>query len=150
MKIIRLSIISIMLLFFGCLAGNAQTTYSFKYDDSGNRTDRTIIVIPKSATIPKDSLLAKELEKPLDDLIGLQKTRIYPNPTKGILRIDLPALAEQEAIIMLYDSNGKLIIRQAAIELNNELNLTAYPSGIYIMTIQIGKNDRKEWKIIKE
>lgn len=128
---------------------HAQTNYGFTYDASGNRLTRAVILL-KSATIPNDSLVAKELEKPLDDKIGLQKTRIYPNPTKGLLRIDLPALTGQEPIIRLHDSNGRLILQQPAVELNNELNLSAYPSGIYIMSIQIGQNDRKEWKIIKE
>ena len=126
-----------------------QTTYEFTYDASGNRLTRSVISL-RSATIHPDSLHSKQTEKPLDDKVGLQKTRIYPNPTQGLLRIDLPELSEQEAIIRLHDSNGKLIIQQAAVELNNELNLTAYATGIYILTIQIGKNDRKEWKIIKE
>lgn len=152
MKIILLAIIPFMLLVFGCITVNAQTKYLFTYDQAGGRKTRLIYISPdaKSATIPKDSLMAKELERPLDDQIGLQKTRIYPNPTKGFLRIDLPELSEQEATIRLYDSNGKLIIQQAAIELNNELNLAVYPTGIYILTIQIGKDDRKEWKIIKQ
>lgn len=130
---------------------HAQTTVKYTYDDSGNRKTRTVTVISlKNATIHSDSLEVKQAVIPLDDRIGLQKTRIYPNPTKGLLKIDLPELTEQEATIRLYDSNGKLIIQQAAIELNNELNLTAYPPGIYIMIIQIGQNDRKDWKIIKQ
>jgi len=142
-----LSLLLITVLFSGTV--QSQTNYQFTYDNSGNRLTRTLIVL-KSATIPNDSITAKELKTPLDDQIGLQKARIYPNPTKGLLRIDLPALSEQEAMIRLYDSNGKLIIQQTAVEENNEINLSSYPSGIYIMSIQIGRNDRKEWKIIKE
>jgi hypothetical protein len=142
----------LLLLLFAVLCseiGHAQTKYGFTYDASGNRVTRAVVLL-KSATVPTDSVLAKELKTPLDDQIGLQKTRIYPNPTKGLLRIDLPALTEKEAIISLHDSNGKLIIQHAAVELNNELNLSSYPSGIYIMSIQISRNERKEWKIIKE
>lgn len=128
---------------------HAQTSYGFTYDASGNRLTRAVILL-KSATIPTDSISAKEIKTPLDDQIGLQKTRIYPNPTKGLLRIDLPELTEHEAIIRLHDSNGRLIIQQTGVESNNELNLSAYPSGMYIMSIQIGKDNRKEWKIIKE
>lgn len=127
-----------------CQAQYHQFTYY-----RGHRHQRQFIEM-RSAIIPTDSIMAKELEKPVDDQIGLQKTRIYPNPTKGLLRIDLPALTHQEAIISLHDANGRLIIQQQAIEVNNELNLSAYPAGIYIMSIQIGRNDRKEWKIIKE
>lgn len=148
MKLIYiLTCLLVAVLFSGIT--HAQTNFGFTYDASGNRLTRAVILL-KSATIPSDSLQAKQAEKISEEQIGLQKTLIYPNPTKGLLRIDLPALTQQEAIISLYDSNGRLIIQQHAVELNNELNLYTYPSGIYIMSIQIGQNDRKEWKIIKE
>jgi len=124
-------------------------SYSFHYNARGHRDLRNVISL-KSATIPTDSLSAKELNKPLEDQIGLQKTLIYPNPTKGLLRIDLPVLTNQEAMIRVFDSGGKLVIQKTAVESNNEVNLSDYPSGFYIMTIQIGNNNRKEWKIIKE
>lgn len=137
-----------ILIIMVSLTSHAQY-HQFSYNARGHRVTRQFVV-PKSATIPADSLMAKELKKPVDDQIGLQKARIYPNPTKGMLRIDLPALTQQEAIISLHDANGRLIIQQPAVEVNNELNLSDYPAGIYIMSIQIGRNDRKEWKIIKE
>lgn len=148
MKLIYLLTLLLFAVLFSATA-HAQPKYGFTYDNRGNRVTRALIVL-KSATIPADSLQAKQAEKPLNDQIGLQKTRIYPNPTKGMLRIDLPALNDHEAIIRLHDSNGRLIIQQSAVELNNELNLSTYPSGLYIMSIQIGPKDRKEWKIIKE
>lgn len=147
----KVTFIFILFLFVLLASGTAysQTSYQYTYDTSGNRLTRTVILL-KSATIPNDSLMAKELKQSIDDQIGLQKTRIYPNPTKGLLRIDLPALTDQEATIRLHDSNGRLFIQQTAVEQNNELNLSAFPAGIYIMSIQIGRDDRKEWKIIKE
>lgn len=130
-------------------AAYAQTSYQYTYDNSGNRLTRTVILL-KSATIPNDSLTAKELKKPIEDQVGLQKARIYPNPTKGLLRIDLPFLAEMEAVIRVHDPSGRLVIQQTAVEMNNELNLSSYPYGIYILSIQVGQDNRKEWKIIKE
>jgi len=148
MKLIYLLALLLFTVLFSATS-HAQPKYGFSYDSQGNRVTRSLIVL-KSGAIPADSLQAKQVEKLLDDQIGLQKTRIYPNPTKGLLRIDLPALSEKEATIRLHDSNGKLIIQQSAMEVNNELDLSAYPSGLYIMSIQIGPKDRKEWKIIKE
>lgn len=127
---------------------HAQTNFGFTYDASGNRLTRAVILL-KSATIPGDSLQSKKAEKPLDDLIGLQKTRIYPNPTKGMLRIDFPSLTEQEATIRVYDPNGRLIVQKSAVSSGNEVDLSAYPPGFYVMVIHIGQ-EKKEWKIIKE
>lgn len=126
----------------------AQTTYQFTYDANGNRTMRAVITL-KSATIQSDSIQAKEDIKPLDDKVGLQRTRIYPNPTKGILRIDFPELGDQLPIIRAYDQSGRQIIQKTALSSGNEIDLSAYPPGFYMMVIQIGQ-EKKDWKIIKE
>lgn len=127
---------------------HAQTNYGFTYDASGNRITRAVILL-KSASIPGDSLQAKQDQKILEDQVGLQKTRIYPNPTKGLLKIDFPSLSQSEATISVYNSTGKLIVRKSASSFGNEVDLSAYPSGFYVMTILIGQ-EKKEWKIIKE
>ena len=90
------------LLFAVIVSGtaHAQTSFEFTYDGSGNRVTRAIIPL-KSATIKPDSLDAKQAIKPLEDQIGLQKTRIYPNPTKGMLRVDFPELTEQEQDVVI-------------------------------------------------
>ena len=106
------------------------------------------MILLKSATI-SDTLQAKKAEKILEDQIGLQKTRIYPNPTKGMLRIDLPSLTDQEAILKVYDQSGRLIMNNPVVSSGNEVDLSSSPTGFYIMVIQIGQ-ERKEWKIIKE
>lgn len=137
-----------LLLLLICVSetGSAQSSYGFTYE-GGKRVTRAIITL-KSAKIAKDTLQAKK--EVLIDQVGLQETRIYPNPTKGILKVDLPLLVEKNTTIRLYNSTGKLIIQQVAVESNNELNLSSYPPGLYIMSIQIGLKDRKDWKIIKE
>ncbi len=127
---------------------HAQTNYRFTYDSSGNRLTRAVILL-KSATIPSDSLQAKKAEKILEDQIGLQKTRIYPNPTKGKLRIDFPALSNTESTIRVYDPSGRLIVQETAISTGNDVDLSAHPPGFYIMVIHIGQ-EKKEWKIIRE
>lgn len=128
----------------------AQTAVEFTYDDNGNRKSRMVIVLgTKNATIRPDSLQAKQNIKPLDDKVGLQETRIYPNPTKGMLRIDFPELTGQQPVIRVYDPSGRLIVQKTALSSGNEIDLSSHPSGLYIMMIQIGQ-EKKDWKIIKE
>lgn len=127
---------------------HAQTNYGFTYDTSGNRLTRAVIFL-KSATIPGDSLQTKKVQEILDDQIGLQKACIYPNPTKGLLKIDLPSLNDQDATLRVFDQTGRQIINKSVISIGNEVDMSACPSGFYIMVISIGK-EKKEWKIIKE
>jgi hypothetical protein len=134
-----------LLLLFAAFDGIAQT-YEFTYDASGNRIKRQVIVLTKKAIIPHDTLKLK-----LDEnLVRLDDARIYPNPTKGLLQIELPASIVNDAILLLYDSNGKMIVQQTAVEAKNELNLLQFPTGTYILSIRVGQSGRKEWKIIKE
>ncbi|HKJ40528.1 MAG TPA: T9SS type A sorting domain-containing protein [Sunxiuqinia sp.] len=144
----QLLIISIVLLSVVIpVISQAQTTVEYTYGNSGNRKTRTVITL-KSASLNSDSLKANDFNKPLDDKVGLQKTRIYPNPTQGIVRVDLPSLKEQEASIRVHDSQGRLILHQSA-STSNRVDLSGFPSGWYIMIIRIGQV-KKEWKIIKE
>lgn len=138
----------LLLVFLFSVTAQAQITVNFTYDGNGNRLTRSVIIL-KSAILHPDSLEAKQAVKPLDDQIGLQKTRIYPNPTKGLLRIDFPELSSTESMIRVYDPSGRLIVQKPAISSGNNVDLSAYPPGFYIMVIHIG-HEKKEWKIIKE
>ena len=123
----------------------AQNKVHFDYDLSGNRTDRTIVLSQtKSATISDENQLEE-----LEDQLGTQEIRIYPNPTKGLLKIDLPSLSDPEMTLRVHDSQGRLLISRPAQQIGNELNLYQYPSGLYILIIQSGA-EKREWKIIKE
>ncbi len=126
---------------------NAQTIFEFTYNESGHRELREVILL-KSAAATQDTMISKQTEKPLAREIGLQELWIYPNPTKGIVRIEIPLL-DSEAFIRVYDSNGKAIIQKTVNEPSSGINLSGEPSGIYILSIRIGSNI-KEWKVIKE
>ena len=126
----------------------AQTTIKFEYDESGHRDYRYVITL-SSAKITADSSSTSQFLKPVEDHIGFQEIKIYPNPTKGLLKIDLPSLNDQVVSLRVHDSNGKLIIQQTGTGFGNEINLYDYPSGLYILNIRIGQ-EKKEWKIIKE
>lgn len=78
-----------------------------------------------------------------------QEIRIYPNPTKGLLRIDIPNLDGANITLDVFDSHGRLLIRKDAQAIGNQLDLSAYPTGMYILLIRT-ETDKQEWKIIKE
>jgi hypothetical protein len=139
-------VLVIAMLFLPVLA-ISQSTFYFKYDENGNRTSRSITL--KSAAIENPASSSDQYEKAIDEVIGLRETRIYPNPTKGVLRIEIGMTAGEEANYTLHDLNGKVIIRQTTRSTGFVLNLSHLPSGIYLLHINIG-NDGMGWKIIKE
>ena len=68
---------------------------------------------------------------------------IFPNPTDGLLHIqtDLPDFR-----FLLYDISGKLLISNK----EKELNLSNYPSGIYLLHFYDGEKRLGVEKIVKQ
>ncbi len=56
---------------------------------------------------------------------------IYPNPTVGIVYINLNKSADVEVLTM----GGKRIVKAKAREGRNQINLQAYPPGIYLLRL---------------
>lgn len=146
MKTIYFLIVSIFLLLLSNLAGNAQTTYSFTYDASGNRLSRVIPL--KSARIENKDTLANQL-KTFEDMIGNRPVKIYPNPTKGLLKVEIPFTEEASATIRIFNLQGALVKNQEVTSTFTEIDLNDEPSGMYILRISIGELS-SEWKIIKD
>ena len=140
-------------------------TVSYEYDAAGNRKLRTKIInltksgMTKSATgdgqnsqTPPQTVLAETRH---DDLLGERKVTIYPNPTKGLIRIEFQEYTLQEvrsmenARLLLYNIQGKLLRQIVKVEPTNTLDLSTYPAGTYILQMIEGKA-KSEWKIVKE
>ena len=146
MKKIRLFIIPLLLLLLCNLATKAQATYSFTYDASGNRLSRVIPL--KSARIEnKDTLANKQLT--FEDMIGNRPVKIYPNPTKGLLKVEIPFTGEASATLKVFSPDGALVKSLIVTGTFTEIDLIDKPAGMYVLRISIGEVSA-EWKIIKD
>jgi hypothetical protein len=143
-------------------------TVSFVYDSNGNRTKRSIIVEElqeKSFTFPvkteslnigskgSDSDKSEVLEI-AGHLIASEegeevKTIIYPNPTRGLLKIEvinLPFASTTE--MRLFDLEGKVLKTLKNFDSVSEMDIGNLRNGLYILRIEI--NDLVfDWKVIK-
>lgn len=145
-RIILLVFISTSFIFH--LSG--QTTFAFTYDDSGNRTDRTILLLKSAAITDTGPALQKpEQEQEIEENIDTHVIKIYPNPTKGSLNIEIQHTNDKKALIRLYNVKGKMLMEKFVIDQNTIIDLNEQPAGIYILNVIIG-NKGKEWKIIKD
>lgn len=122
-----------------------QTEVEYFYDNAGNRIAREIVLLQNSPQKNRSSEKKSYTDKLLEYTI-----RIYPNPTKGNLQIDiLEANNETRGDINLYDLKGKLIDKANIDSGRIYFDLTTQPAGIYIMKIKI-EDKSTSWKIIKE
>lgn len=137
----------------------------FTYDENGNRTRRSLVIQqlqsestsfpvlnPKSTT-PLTSAKAVASDNNQENLSkseeALVVAKVYPNPNKGLIKIDiqdLPLISQNE--LRLYDVSGNELIVQKNIGSYTELDLNKLRKGIYILRIKI--NDKVfDYKVIK-
>jgi len=90
-----------------------------------------------------------EQEQEIEENIGSHVIKIYPNPVKGLLNIEIPLTNDQKVFIRFYNLNGKMLMEKIINNQNTIIDLNEQPAGTYILSVIIG-NKRKEWKIIKD
>ena len=116
------------------------------YDKAGNRTNRTICLKSEEAT--SDSVSIAKI--PITENMGEMLITLYPNPTKGQLKIQITnKTCETEGVLELYDLSGRLVKVQKTVGESTMLDISRYPLGIYLMRIRIC-DKVSEWRIIKE
>lgn len=114
------------------IAGANSSSITVKWTSAGKQTVQ--LVITKNATcsdsarmnITIGSVGLNEIAKDL----GL---KIFPNPTKNILNINLQQLPEHTQI-QLYDIQGKLVLQQE-LKLTQQLNIETLAPGMYMLKI---------------
>ncbi len=130
------------------LPGIAQTKYYiYSYDNSGNRVKREID-LTKSAVI-SNSNSSFEKEELIEEIAGDYTIKVFPNPTKGLLKVSISGLEGKMATVVVYTMTGKLVYNKTVGRALTEINLSGQPAGMYIMKVLVGQ-DTKEWKVIKD
>ncbi len=66
----------------------------------------------------------------------LAQINISPNPTSGILQVNLPTLTETNSVnLELHDLTGKVVLNKKNVHGNQSLNISHLPAGVYVMFI---------------
>lgn len=128
----------------------------------GNRTNRIIVFPPTppgtnarltSDTTAQDTTAITQLTETGKIYIEVFEKRnisIYPNPTKGVLAVEISNAGDINNIsLQLYDLQGKQIYNEANFKGKSEINFINSPAGAYALKIII---EGKEivWNIIKQ
>lgn len=124
-----------------------DTTFVYTYDASGNRTER-VIDLTKSAEIAASSSSTNEEQLFEAELANLD-IRIYPNPTKGLLKVEIPDIGDIKPTLVIYNLQGKQLVNKTVSNQISTINLSDQPPGMYIMKIVNGE-ESLDWKIIKD
>ena len=117
-------------------------TLRYEYTPTGNRK-KCYVGFAKIAATPDKQ---EEYTEIIDDI----KFKIFPNPTKGLMKINIETENKIENIkIELFDISSKLILNKLATNKEIELDITEAPTGSYFMKIFIN-NKPYYWNVLKE
>jgi hypothetical protein len=127
----------------------------YTYDANGNRTKRELVVNQlKSATIKfpvKDpsNLKLADNTKTIEPSAGELKTTVYPNPNKGLIKINVSNMPQNPVTeLRLYNLSGTELMVKRNFDSYSEIDINEYKDGVYILRIRI--NDKLfDWKVIK-
>jgi hypothetical protein len=133
----------------------------FTYDENGNRLTRTLVTL-KSATIKfpiTDTKALQSTDNSLTSNLGKENQQkqgdgqitplVYPNPTKGLIKIEIQNLTNSSTTeVILYDLSGSKLFSEKNLENYSEIDISKYKDGFYILRIIV--DDKVfDWKVIK-
>ena len=134
-------LIFLLAAFFAAMA-HSQQPLQFDYDDAGNciLKYRTVVVAP----------VGDAPQKPQNEQIGERMLTIYPNPTYGLVRVEISGDVPENPInVMLSDMGGKVLQSFSTANINFDVDLTSCPQGNYLLVMVID-NKKSTWQIIKK
>ena len=124
---------------------NGGSSRTILVDQLKSNTVQFLVFNPKSleSTESMKSIVSDEEEK------GEIITLVYPNPNKGLIKIDISNLPlESKNEMRLYDLSGIELIVKRNFDSYSEIDISQFKDGIYILRIKI--NDKVfDWKVIK-
>lgn len=148
--ILKASALLLALTAAGSISTSGQTFKAvYTYDLNGNRLTANIIYLTVSAPSAAPEVVeALEVDEPS----GLT-VKIYPNPTRGDLRVEIAGgpselLEEPKSSIQVWDMQGRLIISVNPLSASNRVDLTPFCNGAYIMHLTV-RGVTKSYKILK-
>lgn len=135
----KCKILSLMLL--SCLSVNAQKI-RFSYDPAGNRILRELVLSSSRSREANPSVSS--------DMVGDREIKIYPNPTKGKLHIDIVNGKEDEkGKAAVYTVGGATIASCPFVGNSVDLDVSSCVAGVYVLKLEVA-GKVTSWKIIKE
>jgi hypothetical protein len=114
---------------------------NYAYDNSGNRTSRTVTVSKSMLTKRDTSNINTDK---IIEQIGEKSIVVYPNPVSEEVNVEITGYDENlDGSITLIDQGGRLIFQKPHLSSVNTFNLSRYSKGVYFMIIKIGANETK-------
>ena len=138
----------IILLVSAIASSSLKAQIYFDYDEAGNCIEKykTIVLLSKVKGNSKDTTKVDSQSEKISE----RELIIYPNPTRGALKVEIRGKSPENPVrYLLTDLSGKTLSQVQSDDMYYLFDMTAYPTGVYLLRIMID-NRWSKWKIIKE
>ncbi|MBN4062501.1 T9SS type A sorting domain-containing protein, partial [Bacteroidales bacterium AH-315-I05] len=103
------------------------------------KTGNTTITEPAAFTSQGETLT--EINEPIETATQNVRLNVYPNPTNGVVNINIAGLDDESAILVIYDAFGSEVYRSIPQHIGSSYEHTWHfgnqlASGIYLLAIQ--------------
>ena len=139
----------LMFFLFPTVYSVFSQTANYKYDASGNRTQRWVVVTDVNNP-PADTAfkLGKAFwPSPVTDV--LSEVKVFPNPVAQELNVLISELGEATASAQVCDVQGRPVLSVPKLRATNSLDMAALSHGTYFLLLQCG-DEKRVWKLVKE
>ncbi|MDE6480223.1 MAG: T9SS type A sorting domain-containing protein [Muribaculaceae bacterium] len=134
-----------LLIFIVCPEVSAKKV-TYTYDNAGNRIKREIVLSPKGKASQEN---AHEMQS-VSDMMADKNIRIHPNPTTGMLRVEIINYESDDlGNIYVYSINGNTITQSKISSQLTDIDISSSPNGIYLLNIQLNGTSIT-WRVIKQ
>lgn len=97
----------------------------------------------KNSPVPSSDLSSKKLENDQSPLI-----KLYPNPTSGIIHIEMKTPGNLDLNLVIYDASGKLIRQERIPRGNSDFSLSGMLAGVYHFQLYNGRQSLQSGSFI--
>jgi hypothetical protein len=116
-------------------SGSGSGIISVAYGQNETMVTRTASITVNASGLPATILQLVQLPSFVSvEEIGKNDLKIFPNPTKDWLNIELPE-NQQNGIIQIVDLNGNVVKQKEILGSNNKLSLSGFSKGFYSVRV---------------
>lgn len=89
-----------------------------------------------NSLVDQVEITVKQVIKVGVNLLESPEFKIFPNPTTGIIKIDIPEGKSQSVQVSIYDMQGKEILCDYYLSDNCVINFSPFDDGVYLLKIK--------------
>ena len=95
-----------------------------------------------SDTYTSDVYIDQDTNTSVNDVNLAENVKVYPNPTEGLVNLNIVSVVSSEVSYQVVDMTGSLLYSNKAVSMggnfNDVLDLSSYAKGVYFVKVTVG------------